>query len=193
MSALIEPNIHPIFVHFAYALSVTATSLYILSAIGPISNRLPTIRHSADLILGLAVLSVLLTVGAGFQAYFTVGHDGPSHDAMTTHRNWALGAAISLLALAVWRWADRNSEPSLKFISAMLISAFLFTITAWWGGNIVYGHGLGVKQLPIIEGIGHDHHGAAGHEEATHGMPADEALELLEHGHEENGASAHGH
>ena len=176
MLSLIEPNIHPILVHFAYALSITATGLYVLSKIAFASNRLPVVRQSADLILGLAVLSVLLTVAAGFQAYFTVGHDGPSHEAMTIHRNWALAAAAFLLVIAIWRWIKRAADPSLTFVGAMLVSALLFTTAAWWGGHIVYGYGLGVKQLPAISGAGHDHHGDSGAHDHGEAMDMHETM-----------------
>jgi len=35
MNSLIEPNIHPILVHFAYALSITAVAAYLLSRFPP--------------------------------------------------------------------------------------------------------------------------------------------------------------
>ncbi len=189
MLSLIEPNIHPILVHFAYALSITATGLYVLSKIAFASNRLPVVRQSADLILGLAALSVLLTVAAGFQAYFTVGHDGPSHEAMTIHRNWALAAATFLLAIAIWRWIKRAAEPSLTFVGAMLVSALLFTTAAWWGGHIVYGYGLGVQQLPAISGEGHDHHGDSGGHD--HGAPAEthDVMQNAKPAHDHDGNS----
>ncbi|MGB0922148.1 MAG: DUF2231 domain-containing protein [Alphaproteobacteria bacterium] len=190
MLSLIEPNIHPILVHFAFALSITSTGLYVLAKVGVVSSRLPAIRQSADLILGLAVLSVVFTVAAGFQAYFTVGHDGPSHDAMTVHRNWALGASAFLLSAAAWRWIKRAAEPSLAFVGAMLISAILFTTTAWWGGHIVYGFGLGVKQLPAISGPGHDHHGSSGGHDHGAEMDSHEEMPVVERSHSHGESSA---
>lgn len=166
MLSLIEPNIHPILVHFAYALSITATGLYVLAKVPFAGNRVPFLRQSADLIFTPAIIAVILTVGAGFQAYFTVGHDGPSHEAMTVHRNWALGSAVFLILMALWRWVKRAVEPSAGFVAAMIVSAALLTTTAWWGGHIVYGYGIGVKQLPQISGPGHDHHGGG---EDNHG------------------------
>ncbi len=183
MLPLIEPNIHPVLVHFAYALSVTATGLYVLSKVGIVSSRLPTIRQSADLILGLAVLSVVFTVAAGFQAYFTIGHDGPSHEAMTVHRNWALGASAFLLAMAAWRCIKRAAEPSMTFVGSMLITAILFTTAAWWGGHIVYGYGLGVKQLPAISGPGHDHHGSSDSHDHSESMDAGDHMPEVDQSH----------
>ncbi len=170
MSSLLEPNIHPILVHFAYALSITAAALHVLAKTPLAAKRLPVIRQSADLVLGLAAFSVLLTVAAGFQAYFTVTHDGPSHTVMAVHRNWAIGTALFLIIVALWRWVKRSAEPSAGFIAAMLVTAVLMTTTAWWGAHLVYGYGIGVKQLPEVTGEGHDHHDEAGdhdHEDAS--------------------------
>lgn len=172
MLSLLEPNIHPVLVHFAYALGITAAGLYVLEKVPFAAKRLPAIRQSADLILGLAVLSVILTVAAGFQAYFTVAHDGPSHEVMTVHRNWAIGSALFLIIVSLWRWVRRNAEPSAGFIAAMLVTAVLMTTTAWWGAHLVYGYGIGVKQLPEVSGEGHDHHGeATGHDHEDASAP----------------------
>lgn len=170
MLSLIEPNIHPILVHFAYALSITATGLYVLGKIPFAARRLPMLRQSADLLLTLAALSAIVTVAAGLQAYYSVEHDGPSHAAMTVHRNWAFGSTLFLLVVALWRWVKRQAEPSVGFVAATVVTALLLTITAWWGGHIVYGYGIGVTQLPEVSGPGHDHHG--GGDDPDHGEPS---------------------
>lgn len=174
MENLIEPNIHPILVHFTYALmSTSAVSLLIVSFM-PAGGWRDTLKSAGDWMLAFGALAIIATVAAGFQAYYTVAHDAPSHAAMTTHRNWAVPGAIALLVLAGWRYIKRASRPGPAFSLVFLAAAGVLTVTAWWGGRLVYGYGLGVSSLPRAEGPGHSHehapgqgHGEAGAEDAS--------------------------
>lgn len=161
MQSLIEPNIHPILVHFAYALSITSLVCYLLS--GFWTARRSSLRAAADWMLAFGALAIIATIAAGFQAYYSVNHDAPSHAAMTTHRNWAVPSGMAILVLAGWRWATRTKPVKLLFKLLLAAAALSLTVTAWWGGNIVYNYGLGVKSLPTVTGDGHDHeHGNSG-------------------------------
>lgn len=166
MSSLIEPNIHPILVHFAFALSVTAAALYLTRFIGPAKRWQETLSPAADWMLALGAVAIIATVAAGLQAYYTVDHDTPSHAAMTTHRNWAIPSAIAILILAFWRWRSKSKPASGLFTGLIALAALSLTVTAWWGGKIVYGYGLGVASLPTVTGDGHDH---------DHGTPSSAA------------------
>ncbi len=167
MENLIEPNIHPVLVHFAFALTVTAAVSYVLAALPAMGARRDTLRAAADWMLGFAALAVVATVAAGFQAYYSVAHDGPSHAAMTTHRNWAVPSGLAVLVLAAWRWRCRAVAPSAIFTTLMVSAAVLLTVTAWWGGRVVYAYGLGVQSMPQASGEGHDHEHPAGEEHAV--------------------------
>lgn len=181
MTSLIEPNLHPILVHFAFALSITAVLSYWLSSL--LETRRESLVNAADWMLGFAAFSIILTILAGFQAYYSVGHDGPSHEAMTTHRNWAVPSGIAILLLALWRWSGRHRAPKILFKSLMTLAAFSLSVTAWWGGHIVYNYGLGVKSLPAVSGDGHDHdHGDADQAASAHDM---------EDGHHDDSAGDH--
>ena len=162
MPDLIEPNIHPILVHFAYALSVTAAALYLGRIFGPERWR-DSLASAADWLLALGAVAILATIAAGFQAYYSVDHDTPSHEVMTTHRNWAVPTGIAVILLAAWRWRTRAAAASALFTGLMALAALSLTVTAWWGGKAVYGYGLGVASLPTVTGDGHDH---------DHGTPA---------------------
>lgn len=164
MGGFIEPNIHPVLVHFAFALSVSASLAYIVSAL-PLAGRFrDTLRPAADWMLAFGAVAILATVAAGFQAYYSVAHDGPSHAAMTTHRNWAVPTSLFILSLAGWRYATRKTAPRGIFIALMALGALSLSVTAWWGGNLVFKYGLGVQSLPAVTGDGHDHdHGDGGH------------------------------
>ncbi|MEL7539680.1 MAG: nuclear transport factor 2 family protein, partial [Pseudomonadota bacterium] len=130
-------------------------------------------------------LTIFTTILAGFQAYYSVDHDGPSHAAMTVHRNWAVPSGAAILLLAFWRWRTRANTPSAIFIVLLAIAAVSLSVTAWWGGKLVYGHGLGVARMPVVTGEGHDHEHAPGQ---GHG---DEAKENDEHAHEDGEAHDH--
>lgn len=159
MNSLIEPNIHPILVHFAYALSITSLVCYLMSSLW--STRRESLRAAADWMLAFGALAIVATIAAGFQAYYSVNHDAPSHAAMTIHRNWAVPSGTAILLLAGWRWLTRTKPVRTVFKLLLTAAALSLTVTAWWGGNIVYNYGLGVKSLPVVTGDGHDHeHGA---------------------------------
>ncbi|HBL93718.1 MAG TPA: hypothetical protein DHV57_15745 [Hyphomonas sp.] len=189
MSGLIEPNLHPILVHFAYALSLTAVACYVLAAFSPVTGWRDTLRPAADWMLALGAIAIVLTIAAGFQAYYTVAHDTPSHAAMTTHRNWAVPSGIAILLLAVWRWTGRAKAAPGVFIAALIAASLALTVTAWWGGKIVYGYGLGVKSLPQVTGDGHDHdHGGS---VATDGHVMDAMLEMVPEAGDHDSSDGH--
>lgn len=206
MGGFIEPNIHPVLVHFAYALGVSAALAYLGAWLAPEGRWRTSLRPAADWMLALAAVFVLATIAAGFQAYYTVPHDTPSHEAMTTHRNWAVPSGLALLALAGWRWFRKADVPGAVFTLSSLVVAGLLTVTAWWGGTIVYKHGLGVQSLPAASGPGHDHDhgdggGHAGHEggarseahQDTSGREADSMTDASGDGHgHDDGAHDHG-
>ncbi len=185
MENIIEPNIHPILVHFAYALTTTgALSLLIISFM-PAGGWRDTLKSAGDWMIAFGALAIVATVAAGFQAYYSVAHDDPSHAAMTTHRNWAVPTAAVILVLALWRRMKRNDRPSALFSLLLLAAAVSLSVTAWWGGKLVYGHGLGVSHMPVVTGEGHDHEHAPGQ---GHG---DEGAKQDSHDHEDGADDGH--
>lgn len=171
MESLIEPNIHPVLVHFALALTVTAAMSYLLASVPSLARWRETLRPAADWMLAFATVAVVATVAAGFQAYYSVAHDTPSHAAMTTHRNWAVPSGLAVFGLAAWRWWGRARSPSMLFTALIVAAAALLTVTGWWGGRLVYAHGLGVRSLPAVSDEGHDHE----HADAGEHAPASSA------------------
>ena len=186
MGSIFEPNIHPILVHFSYALSITAFISYLIATTPPAARWRKTLIPAADWMLAFGALMIIATILAGFQAYYSVNHDGPSHAAMTTHRNWAVPSGAAILLLAFWRWRTRENTPSTIFVALLAVAAVSVSVTAWWGGKLVYGHGLGVARMPVVTGEGHDHEHAPGQ---GHG---DEAEETEEHAHDDGEEHDHG-
>lgn len=160
----IIPNWHPFLVHFTLALPVTAAGLFLVAQLmreRPVAAHLTTAGRWA---LWLGAASAVLAVAAGFQAYYSVAHDVPSHAAMTVHLKWAL-ATLALLAVAAflaWRERARAVGASAVLGVAMALTVGALATTGYLGAENVYRYGLGVMSMPKAEGPGHSHsHGAA--------------------------------
>lgn len=189
MPNMIEPNIHPMLVHFTYSLmTLSALSLFFVS-LSPAGGWRDTLKHAGDWMLAFGAISILATVAAGFQAYYTVAHDGPSHAAMTVHRNFAVPTAIALLALSFWRYLKRANRPSVVYSALLLAAAGILTVTAWWGGRLVYAHGLGVMRMPQVTGEGHDHEHAPGEEHGDENGARSSSATDDDHGDHDHGAA----
>lgn len=162
---MILPNWHPIFVHFTIALLATSVVLFATARYWKGADRKQRFEQAARLILYAGITLTLVTVAAGFYAYFTVDHDDPSHAVMKVHRNLALATTLIFAAIAwVIRRGDHKS-PSNVIMASMVLALALLGATGWYGGELVYRHGIGVMSLPTVSGEGHDHGEGAGHEE----------------------------
>lgn len=154
----IIPNFHPIFVHFTVALTATAVALFVAARLlsgRALGRELQTVARWD---LWLAALATLFTVAAGLYAYGTVTHDAPGHAVMNVHRNWALAALAVLLVMAGWAWRQRGRQAaSGPFLAGSVLLLLLVLTTAWFGGELVYRHGLGVLSLPEPEAADHAH------------------------------------
>lgn len=167
----IIPNWHPIFVHFTIGLLGASALLYLAGSL--LKNPIAITVARWNLWIGTSITAGTLL--AGWYAYNTVAHDGPSHIAMTDHRNWALATASLFIALAVWALLKQRRAKSVHpaFVAVMLLGAGLLATTGYKGGEIVYRHGLGVISTPDMrrqfqteqpsnrheEGQNHHHHG----------------------------------
>ena len=158
MTIEIIPNLHPLFVHFTVALLSTSAALFIFSRLFATKYQ-DELNITAKWCLWLCGLATIATVSAGFYAYYTVGHDGPSHIVMKTHRNLAL---ISCLLIFTSIGISLSSCKKFTFYVFIVFSALMVSITAWYGGELVYRHGIGVISLPNTS-EGHEHDGNRSH------------------------------
>ena len=171
----ILPNWHPLFVHFTVSLLLVAVAMHVLShfmADSGLRNQLTIVaRWNLWIGMGFAVL----TVAAGWVAFYTVTHDAPSHLAMIEHRNWAMATLAIILSITAWEFylLRHKKGKSWLFTGLLVLMASLLLTTAWHGGELVYRYGLGVMSLPKPEGAGHDHdHGDGDGKMQNHGdMP----------------------
>ncbi|WP_262696077.1 DUF4440 domain-containing protein [Kordiimonas aquimaris] len=153
----IIPNWHPILVHFTVALLLTATALLAWSLFRGRTTADQATVISGRLVLWIGLVAAVLTLAAGLQAYYSVGHDGPSHAAMTDHRNWGFGALAAFLVAGMLNWTRRKSNLPVRDVVLLLVSSGILLVTAYKGGELVYRYGLGVQSLPTVTGDGHDH------------------------------------
>ncbi len=160
----ILPNWHPIFVHFTVALLIVAAAMHVLSHFVSNINLKNQLAITARWNLWIGIGATLLTVAAGWYAFYTVSHDTPSHLAMTEHRNWAMVTFAVLLGIAAWEYYlhRHGKNKGWLFTGLMVIAASLLLSTAWHGGELVYRYGLGVMSMPKPEGAGHAHDAADG-------------------------------
>jgi len=183
----IIPNWHPVFVHFTVALLSLSVILFVVSNfVSGVLREQWLIVARWSLWFGAAI--TLLTGLAGLDAYNTVAHDTPSHEAMTEHRNWAISVIILFPLLAIWAASSVRSGKMLGkgFTALMLVGGLLLMSTAWHGGEVVYRYGLGVMSLPNVDSHAHDGGGehahddgeaAAGDDGHAHGRDAGESAD----------------
>ncbi len=177
----IIPNWHPVFVHFTVALLIVAAATHLLSHFLPKGELADQLTIVARWNLWIGVGFTLLTVAAGWYAYYTVSHDAPSHEAMTGHRNWAMTTLVLFLGVAGWEYylSRHGKGKGWLFTVLMVIAAGLLLSTAWHGGELVYRYGLGVMSMPKPKGPGHTHEHGEGHG----GTPVQNKDALHEDGH----------
>lgn len=152
-------NWHPIFVHFTVALLIVAVAMHVLSHFVSHSGLKNQLAITARWNLWIGIGFTVLTVAAGWVAFYTVTHDAPSHRAMIEHRNWAMVTFAVLLGIAAWEvFLYRHGKGKGWLFTALLaFAASLLLSTAWHGGELVYRYGLGVMSMPKPEGAGHAH------------------------------------
>lgn len=144
--------LHPIFVHFTVALSLTSFGAYVLSYILPQGNLKSDLSISAVWMLLFCFLASLLTVVFGFLQFNSVKHDMLVHLPMTDHRNWALGTALVLFLCTIFalRGYIRHQIHHSFLTIGLLVLVGMVGITAYKGGELVYHYGLAVKSTPEL-------------------------------------------
>lgn len=169
----IQPNWHPVFVHFSMGLLFMSVLLFLIATIlrkGPLHNQLSIVARW-NLWLGAAI--TVGTVLAGLYAFDTVDHSREAqHLAMLDHRQWALSTAALFLVLALWLLfitvRGKISFTGFRhyiFITFMVIAGLMLAVTGYKGGELVYRHGLGVLPVPVMD---KEHHGHGSHEHGEH-------------------------
>ncbi len=159
----IIPNWHPIWVHFAIALLITSSVIFVLFGWKP--NQTGSLFHAVIVARWTLWIGVVAASGAlltGYWASGSVAHDDLAHANMMVHRTWAFIAASIYALAAVVEFVKRDAlQVSVFSLFLMLAGGLVLTVTGLEGAENVYEHGLGVQRLPDIsvhehENSGHD-------------------------------------
>lgn len=147
----IIPNWHPLFVHFALAMPVTATLLLSLAraaherpfAIGAV--------QAAKWMLAVGIATLWLSVGTGMYAYLSEPLDAEAEHAVRVHQYWGWAtAALFSMAPALWH-GGHPRRVALPLLLCCWMGTMTATVTGWLGAENVYRHGVGVAPEAIVD------------------------------------------
>lgn len=148
--------IHPVLVHFTIALF----SLSVLfDIIGRISKK-ESFHIASWLNLIGGGLAVIATVIFGVIAESRAPHTAAGHELIEIHETIGFIVLGIILVLAIWRFILKGKLPikglAVYFVISVL-GVFLMFAGAYYGGEMVYSHGYGVKTTAAEENIPHAH------------------------------------
>lgn len=145
----IVPNWHPMVVHFALALPLSASALYTVAWLLPERPMATGAVGAAHWMLGIGITALWLAIGTGMYAWFTVTHDAEGLRAMSIHQYWGWATAVLYTcALPLWSAGAPRRVPTV-FVVLLLVAACSAVVTGYLGAENVYRHGIGVERLPL--------------------------------------------
>jgi|GEM_PF-1579151 len=139
------PPLHPILVHFPIGLVIVAT---LLELIGRAIDK-PALHRAALVNLVAGTIMGVPTILAGLAAADEVFTTDPAHEIVEVHETLAFITGGLLVLLSLWailgfkRWGDR--APVL-FVIIMVLAMISIGATGYFGGELVYKHGVAVEK-----------------------------------------------
>jgi uncharacterized membrane protein len=165
--------LHPKVVHFTIALFSVSVLFDILGLI----TKKRYFQSAAWLNLILAGAASVVTVISGLLAASNAAHDEAAHQVIEIHEKIGFIVLGIILVLLLWRILLRGRFPvRLSFLYVVLAVVgvgFMFT-GAYFGGELVYTHGVAVKAVPVSKEEAEHKHKAEGND---HGAIRVEGLE----------------
>ena len=142
----ILPGWHPIVVHFAVALSVTAAVALLISRCVPAPRAAALAGIVGTFNLCLSAIFALLAIVSGLSAVWNLHLSGAPRTAVSTHVKWAFFTTLALILIALWRGVGVSPEdrPSNLFLVVLGCVTAAVTVTAYFGAENVYRYGIGV-------------------------------------------------
>jgi len=139
------PNPHPLVVHFPIALLSLAVVFELLARF---SGR-ESLLTAAYWNLVVGSMAAAVAVASGLLAESIVPENGPAHEALESHESLAFATLGIFAALFLWRTL-RDGEFyrrfSAFFLIAMLVAWIALAATSFYGGELVFHHGVGTQQ-----------------------------------------------
>ncbi len=154
-------NLHPITVHFTIALFSLVVLFDILGWI--FSNE--NFKTASFLNLAFALPAAIASVLTGRYAESLVPHNEVIHEVMEKHETIGYIVIAVIAVIFIWRLATykkyiRNSPALITIVG--IIGFGLMSVGAYYGGELVFTHGVGVK--PMMEILSKQQHDHSSHE-----------------------------
>lgn len=133
-------HLHPLIVHFPIALFITALGAEILSLI----FKKDTLHKAAYCNYFFGILGAVTAVLSAWRDNMFL-----KHSVFYTHRNLAyITLIVALISGAVLLLIKRKSPKALRiiFFIFLILIASLISLTAYYGGKLVYEYGIGVEE-----------------------------------------------
>jgi uncharacterized membrane protein len=153
---------HPVLVHFTIALFSLSVLFDILGKL----TKLEGFRSAAWFNLIFASLSVIATVIFGLIAESRAPHTDAGHELLETHETIGFIVLGIIFILTIWRIILKSKLPvkglAIYFVFSVLGVGLMF-VGGYYGGEMVYTHGYGVKAAMLTtehihsEGKTHGH------------------------------------
>jgi uncharacterized membrane protein len=140
-------QLHPMFVHFPLALTLTGFACLLFSRL--LQHRA---AHASLAACGtwnfiIAGITALVTLATGLAAAWHLQlHDGAQYS-VSRHVIWAVCTSQLVVLLGLWRALANRADktPSLLFLMLAFIACIGFIITGYYGGENVYHYAIGVR------------------------------------------------
>ena len=134
---------HTVIVDFGVALLVTSAGCEVLAAIAEDDE----FRIVALWTLVFGTAASTLAAISGFAAYTAAAPVGAADTVVIWHRNAGIVMLACFLPAAAWRLALRGAYPrrfAEVYWTIIVVGTAAVAVTAYFGGNAVFRHGVGV-------------------------------------------------
>lgn len=138
------PNLHPLVVHIPIAL-LTFSALFDLLAL---LARRQEFERTGWWTLLAGFIGLAATITTGLLAETTVTIADAAVEFFETHEQLAFAVAALYCLLLLWRIANRSFLPKRRpwlFVGLSLLGMLLVWATGWFGGEMVFRFGVGVR------------------------------------------------
>lgn len=182
------PNPHPLVVHFTIALIIVSV---LCDLLGWLLKK--SFFHTVgwwNLFFGF--LGTLVTVATGLYAEDHVAHTEAAHALIEKHETLGLIVLGIIAVLFLWRLLRRGEIPQRLlslYLLAGVVAIGVLTVGAYYGGELVYTHGVAVRAVSAPPE--HRHKPDGEDEEGTHSSAQPDTLSTTKAAHK--GGQAHKH